>query len=130
MIDTILVRGIPMSRTEVYLHQERLGAQLFDESMFEQTRQKVACANVIAHLDKVLIAQLIKLGLTEVPDDIMIEVDIGDPNWGYIPVKLFSSHELIQVRPTKEAPAGRVAWFRYKRYFSTNLKFNRRANEH
>ena len=117
--DTILVRGLPMTRVEVYLHQERLGAQLFDESMFATANQKFACANVIAHLDKTLKAELYKLGLTELPDEIMIELDIGDPGWGYIPVKLFPSNSVVKVLPTKDTPAGRVAWFRYKKYFKT-----------
>lgn len=116
--DVIYVRGIPMLAWEVIQHQDRLGAQLFDESMFATIQKKQACANVIVALDIALRKYLEKEGWREVPDEKIIVIDIGDPAWKYIPVKLFPSDGIVTVARTKDSPAGKVAWFRMKRMFA------------
>lgn len=115
--DTIFVRGFPLSRAEVFTKQEELGAQLFDESMFDTEAKRIACANVILILDQALKTFLLQKGLKSIPEDDIVSIDIGDSNWNYIPVALTPPNSALIFMPTREAPAGKVAWFRYKKYF-------------
>jgi hypothetical protein len=110
------IRGVPIETREVFLQQERLGAQLFDECMFMNSQKKrLACANVIVELDRKFAESVAKsgpLGKNEIRT-----LDIGDPSWYYIPVMLINPAETnVIVMPTKDRPAGLVAWFRIKRY--------------
>lgn len=115
----IFVRGIPMKRTEVAMHQARLGAQLFDESMFVEFRKKMACASVIKQLDYSLRQYIEKHG--RIGTDKIVTIDIGDPSWVYIPVLLFAPPEQsgIVMMSSKEKPVGLVGWFRMKKQYQT-----------
>lgn len=113
----IFVRGIPVLRSEVYMHQQRLGAQLFDESMFcSNDVKRYACATVVRELD-------IKLGVViasrryPLNDNEITLIDIGDPSWVYIPVSLFGKESPILTVPSKDKPAGLVAWFRMRKQY-------------
>jgi len=112
--DWIKVRGIPMLRLEVAWHEERLGGMLFDESVFHNEIKKKACANVIKALDRALKIYLVKKDLPDLPEE-PVAIDIYDPGWLYIPVKLSGPESGIVYMPTKESPAGKVAWFRIKK---------------
>lgn len=116
MDDYIFVRGLPITRTEIFFKQEQLSAQLFDESMFDTEAKRTACANVIYMLDKALKRWLVRQGLTSIPENDIVSIDIGDSNWNYIPVQLVSPDSILTMMPTKDAPAGKVAWFRYHKY--------------
>jgi hypothetical protein len=106
----MLVRGVPVLKSEVVMYQEKLEAQLFDEGVFDTAHKKWHCANVIRELlDPALKAWRVKTGRTDLPE----HMDVGDPNWFYIPVG-FLGYTIV---PTKEKPAGVVAWYRRKRYF-------------
>lgn len=115
----IFIRGVPVTRLEVYVMQERLGAQLFDESMFRNIEKRKACADVIYTLDQKLGEFLAKAGLYEIPDDPnnIIQLDIGDPSWYYIPIKLFPSTAKVIIGKSKDRPAGVVAWFRARKTY-------------
>lgn len=113
----IFIRGLPLFRSEVYMHQQRLGAQLFDESMFSNDDVKrYACATVIRELDTSL-AMLIAGRGYGLSDDEIALIDIGDPGWVYIPVNLFGKESPILTAPSKDKPAGLVAWFRMRKQY-------------
>lgn len=118
--EVIYVRGVPISKLDVYVQQERLGAQLFDELMFLHNRQKqLACATVISQLDfeyKRSVERIGPLGVDEIR-----RIDIGDPSWLYIPVNIFGPESGVIVMPTKDSPAGKMAWFRYRRQFRASV---------
>lgn len=113
--DYIFVRGLPITRTEIFFKQEQLDAQLFDESMFDTEAKRTACANVIYTLDQALKRWLVCQGLTSIPENDIVSIDIGDSNWNYIPVQLVPPDSILTMMPTKDAPAGKVAWFRYRK---------------
>lgn len=108
----VVVRGIPVARWEIVQLQDRLGAQLFDESLFKEQHKRLACANVITALDRRLrYMQELAKDPSYIPDS----VDIGDVSWLYIPVS-FAGFTTVR---TKKFPAGVVGWFRFKKYFTT-----------
>lgn len=117
--DVVYIRGIPIGRQEVYFHQQRLGAQLFDESMFNDRHKQQACATIIYELDRTYRRYIEKYG-EPTENSEPIRLDIGDPSWVYIPVPLFNpsfeSTGILSIK-TKEKPVGLIAWFRYKKQY-------------
>ncbi len=117
--EVIYVRGIPVSKLDVYVQQERLGAQLFDESMFRSLQKQIACATVISQLDVEYRKSIEKRGPLGV--DEIRRIDIGDPSWLYIPVNIFGPDAGVIMVGTKDSPAGKVAWFRYRRQYRASV---------
>jgi hypothetical protein len=115
--EVIYVRGIPVSKLDVYVQQERLGAQLFDESMFRSLQKQIACATVISQLDVEYRKSIEKKGPLGV--DEIRRIDIGDPSWLYIPVNIFGPDTGVVMMPSKNSPGGKMAWFRYRRQFQS-----------
>lgn len=113
----IKVRGFPIAAKEIERMQQEFGAQLFDESMFEGQTKKFSCLNVIRELDLRLAAWRAANPKRDVPSH-REAFDIGDQNWLYFPVSLQTLSGLIQIKTpmTKELPAGRVGWFRFRRH--------------
>jgi hypothetical protein len=124
----ITIRGIPFPRAEVYLQQERLGAQPFDESLFNGYGKKIACAQVIRALDFAYNAVIQKRGYPLGEDEIM-QIDIGDGAWVYIPILIVPPSSNIIVMPTEDRPAGLIAWFRRKKIYTTGGYHARKANQ-
>lgn len=114
---TTLVRGIPMLTDEVIAMELQFGGQLFDESTFDTTAKKVACANVIHELDRYLRVWQEKNHTTELPDYLP---DFPDRSWLYIPVALFPPDSGMVALRTIRNPAGLIAWFRVKKHFRFN----------
>lgn len=114
----IFMRGIPIPRAEIYLQQERLEAQPFDESMFKDPAKKIACAQVIRSLDFAYHEICRKRGY-ELRDNEIMQVNIGDGAWVYIPILIVPPESNIVVMPTKDRPSGIVAWFRRKKIYTT-----------
>ncbi len=113
------VRGVPIQTVEVFTKQEELGAQLFDECVFKGSLERRACASVILTLDRALKIYLEKRDLRRLPEQEIIVIDIGDPSWKYVPIKLFPQDGFAISFPTRESPAGKVAWFRYRKVHTT-----------
>lgn len=109
--DSLNVRGVPIKAWEIAQLQDQLGAQLFDECMFDQPIHQIACANIVRELDH----KLYRWQRANQTHDLPGSIDIGDPAWRYIPVRLFPDDGQVIVMPTRAAPAGRVAWFRSKK---------------
>jgi hypothetical protein len=107
----MLVRGVPVLKSEVIYYQEKLEAQLFDEGVFPKLTHKQACANVIRFLDEALKRWQVAKGQGAILPEYL---DIGDPAWFYIPVG-FQGYTVVA---TRDKPAGVVAWYRRKRYFA------------
>ena len=110
----VILRGIPISRTEVYLKQQWLEAQPFDVSLFVTESKRRACAQVIRQLDfkyhEIIQARRRPLGENEI-----MHIDIDDPSWIYIPILLVPPDSTVRIMPTTDRPGGLVAWFRRKK---------------
>lgn len=113
----LLVRGIPVPKVDVYLMQEKLGAQLFDESCFSGQDKKIACINIIYELDTML-RRFRENNGGLMPD----AFDINDPGWIYIPVEIFDPDTGITTAPSKNKPVGLVGWFRAKKYHRVSTR--------
>ena len=119
--EVIMIRNVPIDTREVIAVQQEHGAQLFDESIFHDPSKKVACAQVIHHLD----TEYAKY--EHVHGRPPIQLYIGDGAWVYIPVQMFPQENIISVR-TKNKPAGMVAWFRKKKIYAVKPSRNSRFN--
>lgn len=109
----IAVRGLPIKLEEIALQQYRLGANLFDESVFSTRTKKIACANVLVELDKQFARSVAKKGPLG-REEIRV-IDIGDPSWLYIPIMLMPPGGNIIVGGSKNSPAGKPGWFRMRK---------------
>ena len=68
----VFVRGIPVLTEDVVEVQKRVGAQLFDESVFQGEKMKAACIQVIKQLDVELSKiRQIKRNPLYIPEDTM-----------------------------------------------------------
>ncbi len=115
--ETVMVRGVPVSRMEVIQFEQKFGGMLFDESSMSTGTKKTACANVIVVLDRQLrTMQELRGDASYLPDS----VDIGDVSWLYIPVGFKSPVETITIRTprTRKFLAGIVGWFRIRKHIA------------